>query len=279
MTPTSVGMRCPECAGEKTKVRTVPRRSPSNPYGARSFSWSDPSTWSVTGTLIWINILAFLAEVATGFPLGGGNGSNSTVFWHGVLFGQALTGHNPFGPPANGTHEYWRLLTSGFLHAGILHIGMNMLSLWFVGRVLEPAIGKGYFAAIYFTALLAGSFGAILFLPGAPTLGASGAIFGIFGALIVIAHARGLPLWQSGLLPILVLNFVYTLTVADVSVGGHLLGVLAGFLTGWLVVHYGERRGRSGVVYGACLAISVLAVIGAVALAGGQGLTPNGLRL
>ncbi len=66
---------------------------------------------------------------------------------------------------SHGYHQYWRLLTSGFLHASIIHIGFNMLSLWFVGRSLEPAIGRAYFAAIYFTALLAGSFGALLFTP------------------------------------------------------------------------------------------------------------------
>ena len=157
-------------------------------------------------------------------------------------------------------HQYWRLLTSGFLHESIIHIGFNMLSLWFVGRSLEPAIGKVYFAAIYFTALLAGSFGALLFTPGAPTLGASGAIFGIFGALIMVARARRIPLWQTGLLPILLINLVYTLSVTGVSIGGHLGGVLSGFITGWLVTEYGEKRDKRSYVLLGCLAIAILSV-------------------
>jgi len=260
MTPTSVGMRCPVCAGEKTKVKKVPRRSPQHSYASAQFSWMDPSTWTVTGTLITINVLVFLAEVSTGVTLGGSKLAG-WVYYHGVLYPPFL---------ANGLDEYWRLFTSGFLHAGIIHIAMNMLSLWFVGRVLEPSIGKAYFAAIYFTSLLAGSFGAVLLSPNVPTLGASGAIFGIFGALIVVAHERRIPLWQSGLMPILILNFIFTLTVANVSLGGHLFGVLAGFATGWLVVHYGERLNRQAIVMAGCAALSAVAVIGAIAVAAAQ---------
>jgi membrane associated rhomboid family serine protease len=182
-----------------------------------------------------------------------------------------------YGPfMSHGIHQYWRLLTSGFLHESIIHIGFNMLSLWFVGRSLEAAIGKVYFTAIYFTALLAGSFGALLFTPHAPTLGASGAIFGIFGALIMVAHARHISLWQTGLLPILIINFVYSLSVQGVSIGGHLGGVLAGFITGWLVTEYGEKRDKRSVVLIGCAVISILSVVGAIAVAGGTGILPGG---
>lgn len=258
MTPTSVGMRCPECAGQTTKVRTLPRRSPRNPYGASAFVLARPSTWSVTGVLIVINVLVFLAEVATGVTLTGANYQTSTVYYHGVLFGPFM---------ADGHHQYWRLVSGAFLHASIWHITMNMLSLYFVGRALEPAIGRPYFAAIYFTSLLCGSFGALLFDPLSPTLGASGAIFGIFGALIVVAHERRIPLWQSGLLPILVLNLVFSLTIAGVSLGGHLGGLAAGLATGWLVVKYGERRALPQVVYGGCVAIAVIAVFASLLVA------------
>ena len=109
-----------------------------------------------------------------------------------------------------------------------------------------------------------------------PTLGASGAIFGVFGALIMVARARRIPLWQSGLLPILLFNFIYTLTVAGVSIGGHVFGVLSGFATGWLVTEYGEKRDSRAVVLGGCLLIVVLSVVGSIAVAGGTGLLPNG---
>jgi membrane associated rhomboid family serine protease len=265
MTPTSVGMRCPECAGERTPVRRMRGRG-SNATWARQPTLRNPSTWSVTQVLIVINVIIFLWEVAGGLTLSGG-GRAPWPWVHGVLFGPLMS---------NGHHEYWRLLTSGFLHASIFHVGLNMLSLWFVGRSVEPAIGKLYFAAIYFTALLAGSFGALLFTPAEPTLGASGAIFGVFAALIMVAHSRRIPLWQSGLLPILLFNLVYTLTVSGVSIGGHVGGIVSGLITGWLVTEYGEKRDRRAVVLGGCLLIAVVSVIGGIAVAGGPGLLPNG---
>jgi membrane associated rhomboid family serine protease len=269
MTPTSVGMRCPACAGERTKVRRLQGRGARASF-ARPESLSDPRSWSITSVLIVVNVIVFLWEVAGGVSLGGGT-VGGYAYFHGVLYGPFISGH--------GIHDYWRLLTSGFLHASIIHIGFNMFSLWFVGRSLEPAIGRGYFAAVYFTALLAGSFGALLFTPGVPTLGASGAIFGVFGALIMVARARRIPLWQSGLVPILIFNFVYTLTVGGVSVGGHLGGAVSGFVTGFLVTEYGEKRNRPAVVYGGCLLIAVLAVVGSIAVAGNTGLLPNGSHI
>ena len=267
MTPTSVGMRCPECARQRTQVR----RMPSSP-GLVGYE-----RWSVTNVLIGINVIVFLAELATGVTLGGTD--TGWVFEHGSLFGLALTGHNPYSAPFNGNHEYWRLLTSGFLHEGLIHIALNMLSLWFVGRVLEPAIGKLNFVAIYFAALLAGSFGALLFEPGVPTLGASTAIFGIFGALIVVAYRRGIPLWQSGLGPMLLLNLVFTLTVSNISIGGHLGGLAAGVIGGFAVTDLHERRNRQSWALLVCLLIAVVSVIGAIAVAGDTGLTPRGFTI
>src|SRR5205807_10357193 len=127
MTPTPVGMRCPECARERTKVRT-----------ARTLQ----RTPIVTQALIAINVLVFFAETAAGAPLGGGGG--------GVIFNKGAL----FGPLIVHQHEYWRVLTAGFLHDGLFHIVVNMASLYFVGRVLEPAIGSVNFAAIYGASLL-----------------------------------------------------------------------------------------------------------------------------
>jgi membrane associated rhomboid family serine protease len=252
MTPTSVGMRCPECARERTKVKTI-RTVPSAPV--------------VTQALIVLNVIVFLAETATGAGLGGGG--HGTVYTHGALY----------GPSIAIAHEYWRILTAGFLHDGLLHIAVNMFSLYFVGRVLEPTIGRLNFAAIYFASLLAGSFGALLFQPGIPTVGASTAIFGIFGALIVVARARGIPLWQSGLGPILVINLVFSVAYTGISIGGHLGGLLAGLVTGWLVVELAERRGHRGLALAGCVAVGALSVVGAIAVAGLHGLTPTGLGI
>jgi membrane associated rhomboid family serine protease len=250
MTPTSVGMRCPECSRERTRVRTV-----------RSL----PATPVVTQALIAVNAVVFLAEAGAGASLGGGGGG--VVFNDGALYGP-LIAHQ---------HEYWRIVTSGFLHAGLFHILVNMLSMYFLGRVLEPAIGRLNFAAVYFASLLAGSFGALLFEPLAPTVGASTAIFGIFGALIVVARSRGIPLWQSGLGPILLVNLIFSVLYSRISIGGHLGGLVAGLITGALVVELAERRHQHWLAVAGCAAVAALSVAGAISVAGLHGLTPNGI--
>jgi membrane associated rhomboid family serine protease len=253
-------MRCPECARERTKVKTI-----------RSF----PSTPRATEVIIAINVVVFLAQLATGAPLGGGAGG--TVYDHGVLFGPAITAHNPW-PVFTGTHQYWRLVTSGFLHDGLLHIALNMLFLYLLGPMLENAIGRLNFAAVYVASLLAGSFGALAFTPLAATAGASGAIFGMFGALIVVAHNRGIPIWQSGLGLTLIINLVFTLSVKGISIGGHVGGLAAGLIAGFALVELGERRRIKYAPLAVCLLIAVGSVIGAIAVAGQHGLAPNGLN-
>jgi membrane associated rhomboid family serine protease len=250
MTPTSVGMRCPECARERTKVKTI-----------RSI----PSTPVVTQALIAINVIAFVAETAAGAPLGSGGGG--TIWDKGVLLGPLIV-HQ---------HEYWRLVTAGFLHVGLFHIFVNMMSLYFVGTVLEPAIGRLNFLAVYFASLLAGSFGALLLQPDAQTAGASGAIFGIFGALIVVARDRGIPIWQSGLGVVLMINLLFSVTFAGISLGGHLGGLAGGLITGALITELSERRRMPALALAGCAVIAVASVVGALAVAGGHGLAPHGV--
>jgi membrane associated rhomboid family serine protease len=250
MTPTSVGMRCPECARDRTKVKTI--RSPR-------------TSVTMTELLIAINVIVFVAETATGAPLGGGGGG--TVFVKGALY----------GPYIAQNHEYWRLLTAGFLHDGLLHILFNMVFLYFIGRILEPGIGRLNFTIVYFVSLLAGSFGALLFQPDVGTVGASGACFGVLGALIVVAHARGISIWQSGLGMTLLINIVFSLSVQGISIGGHLGGLVAGLIMGWVIVEFGERRRMSGAVFAGAVIVAVVSVIGSIAVAGSVGLTPNGL--
>jgi membrane associated rhomboid family serine protease len=259
MTTTSVGMRCPECSRERTKVKTVRSRS---------------TTPVVTYTLLALNVIVFLAETANGAPLGGGGGG--TIWFHGALFGPALTSFNPY-PLYTGTHEYWRLVTSGFIHDGLLHIAFNMWFLWILGPMLETAVGRVNFAVVYFTSLLAGSFGALLFTPIAPTIGASGALFGVLGALMVVAYYRGISIWQSGLGLTLIINIVFSLTVSDISIGGHLAGFVGGAICGWLIVQLAERRRMQTAAIAGCLVVAAISVIAALAVAGGTGLAPHGL--
>ncbi len=248
-------MRCPECARDRTKVKTVRSR---------------PSAPVVTQVLIAINIAVFVGETASGTPLGGVGGNGfGTLYTKGALY----------GPFIDQLHQYYRLVTAGFLHDGILHIAFNMLFLFFMGPMLEPAIGRLNFCVVYFVSLLAGSFGALLFSPQLPTVGASGACFGILGALIVVAYYRGISIWQSGLGLTLVINIVFSLSVSGISIGGHLGGVVGGAICGWLIVQLGERRGMQAAAIAGCVVVAALSVVAAIAVAGSTGLAPNGLTI
>ncbi|MBV9839464.1 MAG: rhomboid family intramembrane serine protease, partial [Solirubrobacterales bacterium] len=143
--------------------------------------------------------------------------------------------------------------------------------------ILEPAIGRLNFAAVYFASLLAGSFGALLFQPDAPTVGASGACFGILGALIVVARERRISIWQSGLGLTLLINLVFSLSVKGISVGGHLGGLVGGAIAGALIIQLDERRRLPAAALMGCLVVAVVSVAGAIAVAGATGLTPNGI--
>jgi membrane associated rhomboid family serine protease len=260
MTPTPVGMRCPECSRERTKVKTASTlRAPSL------------GRYNVTQILIAVNVLVFLAETATGTPLGGvGSGGVGTLYVHGALFGPYL--HGDFD-------QYYRLLTSGFLHDGLLHILFNMVFLYFVGPSLEAAIGKLNFVAVYFASLLAGSFGALLFSPNIPTVGASGALFGLLGALVVVAHYRGISIWSSGLGPTLLINIIFSLTMSDISIGGHVGGFVGGVICGVLYMELVDRRRLRTAFLLGCLLVAAVSVVAGIAVASGTGIAPHGLTI
>jgi membrane associated rhomboid family serine protease len=266
MTPTPVGMRCPECARDRTKVRTAAAG-----VRNRARRGTGLSRYSVTEIILTINVLVFLAEVATGLPvLGESGGRVGTVFLDGMLVGPYIHGVKD---------EPYRLLTSAFLHDGLIHIAFNMWFLYIVGNALERGIGRMPYLAIYAASIFAGSFGALLFQPDVPSVGASGALFGLFGALIVLARRRGISIWQSGLGATLVLNIVISLSIPNISIGGHAGGLVGGLILGWLYVEFGERRGRKAAFYAGCVALAAAAIAGAYAVALGHGLTPNGVHL
>ncbi len=214
MTPTPVGMRCPECSRERTKVT----RGAAGPG-----RYDTPATY----ILIALNVAAYLAEIAGGS--GGLSPGNSSVIFDFGLFG-----------PSVAEGEWYRLLTGGFLHASVIHIGFNMFALYFLGRLLEPGIGTPRFVALYFASLFAGAFGAILLDPNALTIGASGAVFGIFGATFVIARHRGVDNLAASIGVVLLLNLAITFGRPEISIGGHLGGLAGGVLCA-LVIVAGER--------------------------------------
>lgn len=232
MTPSSVGMRCPECAGDRTEVKRVS-------YGA-----TGSGAATATLVLIGINVAVFLFEVLGGS--GGVGAAGGRVFADGALCGNAVgDGGLCIGGGvalSSDGGEWWRIITSGFLHQGIVHLGLNMFALYILGQVLEPAIGTARFVAVYLVSLLAGSVGALLLSdPQTFTIGASGAVYGLFLATILIARERGFDQVVQTLAFWLILNLVLTFSVSGISIGGHLGGLVGGFLGGLLVVA-AERR-------------------------------------
>ena len=128
--------------------------------------------------------------------------------------------------------EWYRMVSSGFVHFGILHVAMNMYILYQLGRMLEPALGSLKFGLVYFASMLAGSTGALLLTPDAFTGGASGAVFGIMAAAVVGMRQRGMNPLRTGLGATFAINIVFTLAIPGVSIGGHFGGALAGAVCG-----------------------------------------------
>ncbi len=239
MTPTPVGMRCPECSKQGTRVMTM-RNLATRPR--------------VTFALIALNVLAFLGE--EGQLSISGSAIHGPLIEHGILYRYAVGVEN----------EYWRLVTSGFLHENLLHIGFNMYLLYLLGMMLEPALGSVKFAAIYFTSLLAGSFGA-LFATASPSLGASGAVFGLMGAAVIELRARRMSVMESGIGGLIIINLILSFTLANISVGAHVAGLVGGTLAG-LAIRTADDRHRSWLGLVACAALSAASVLAAVAVAG-----------
>src|SRR3954468_777762 len=128
---------------------------------------------------------------------------------------------------ANG--DWWRLFTSAFLHANLIHIAFNMYFLWFVGAAVEQALGRGRFILLYIVSALAGSAGALVWTPTAPTVGASGALFGLLGAALILERQRNYVLGGSAL-ALIVINLVLSFAISGISIGGHVGGLIGGIL-------------------------------------------------
>ena len=211
----------------------------------------------VTYVLIGINVAVALGGFLSGANTTGGGIGASSLISDGSVSRMAI---------ADG--EYWRLITAGFLHASVLHIFFNMFALYILGTMLEPAIGTLRFGLIYFVSLLAGSFGALLVTPDSFTVGASGAIFGLMGAAVVVLRNRGINPLESGLVVWLGLNLLLTFTISNISVGGHVGGLIGGTVAA-LVLFEGPdvMRIPPRVASLLCVALGAAAVVGSIAVA------------
>jgi membrane associated rhomboid family serine protease len=213
----------------------------------------------LTYILIGVCVAAFIGGTAGGASATGSGIGGSTLLTEGALSRAAI---------ADG--EYWRLITAGFLHAGFFHLLFNMFSLYILGTMLEPAIGRVRFALIYFVSLLAGSFGALLIEsnPTALTVGASGAIFGLMSAAVIVMRNRGISPMESGLGLWIGLNLLLTFTIPNISIGGHIGGLIGGALAALVLFDLQDAvRVPQMAVNLICLALGVAAVAGSVLVA------------
>lgn len=249
MVTASVGFHCPQCARQgRQQVHTT-----------RSMAAQrDPI---VTKALIGANALVFVLASL------GGQGllqPSSAVQIDYGLVGYGLTRDGFVGVD---TGEWYRLVTGGFLHANLIHIGMNMFLLWVLGTVLEPALGRVRYLLLYAAALLTGSLGVMLLDPNALTVGASGAVFGLMGAMVVAQRAAGIDVWRSGIGGLVLINLVITFTIPNISIGGHIGGLIGGLLVGGVLIELPRRVAPSSRTAAQALAVAIVVALGAASVA------------
>jgi membrane associated rhomboid family serine protease len=249
-----VGIRCPDHAAASSGART-----PSPVKAGRR--WFASGGAYVTRVLVIVNVAVFFLNLMQGASISNNSGS---LFIDGALVGKAFdpaAGHN-IGV-AEG--EWYRMVTAMFLHAGLLHLGLNMLMLYWVGTPVEQAVGHLRFLLIYFVSGLCGSAGALLLTDqNALTVGASGAIFGVLGAALVYERQRTFVLGGSAM-SIIAINLILTFTVSSISIGGHIGGLIGGALCALAFTRLGKVHaayGRPGLLgFAGVAAVALGAVV------------------
>ena len=236
-----VGIRCPDHSGQPKGaarvVQNVQRTTTRNPG-------------IVTMTLIGINVGIYFLQLAGGASV---NANSGWIFEHGALYG-----------PLVAQGDWYRLLSAAFLHYGPIHLGMNMLALWWIGRPLENYLGPVRYLLLYLVSGLAGSAGALIANPTGVTVGASGAIFGILGAAIVLER-QGILVLGGSALPLLIVNLAFTFAVPGISIGGHLGGAIGGALCILALSQFG--KGSAAYSRIDVLSVVSLLAIGALSVA------------
>lgn len=241
-----VGYQCRECAAGGQRVRHLGELVP-----------------DATVTKVLVGVIAVLFIASSALP--------------------ELINQFALRPALVGLGEWWLLITSAFLHANLMHVAFNGYLLWLLGGMLEPTLGHGRFAALYAAGAAGGGLGVVLLSwlwavtpldqlpvvgqivtshPGIPTIGASGAVFGLMGAAVIGLRNRGVNPWRTDIGTLVLLNLAITFFIPNISVGGHIGGLLAGMAVGRLVfVGWQEARRATALAVGATVAMLVVAVV------------------
>jgi membrane associated rhomboid family serine protease len=244
----AVGSHCVDCV-----------KASRPPAAVRAQRWGRSAGNIVTFGLIGVNVLVF----AIGTMIDRGEGLSGS----GSTWGQ-FTDNIGMRHVDLLNNEWWRLLTSGFGHFGVLHLAMNMFGLWNLGRILEPVMSKFRYLLLYFACLLAGSFGVVLmeyagYQKGSLTAGASGAIFGLLGAVAVAFQQRGVSLMKSGIGASLLINLFLTLQFGF-SFGGHLGGFVGGLICGYFLTSTKRARAVSPIATYVPMIVMLVSFVGSV---------------
>lgn len=249
MKQASVGFHCPECAsgGSQRIIR-----------GPITF---DPLA---TKVLIGLSVLGLVWSLTKGSSITALSGDAlidggliATLFQRLPSGAVVATGGVDGG-------EYYRLVSSAFLHDGLFHIGFNMYALWILGGFLERSLGRSRFVSLYVASMLAGGFGVLLVDPLQITVGASGAVFGLMGAMLLLQQAAGFSIWRTPLLPILGINLLLTFAVPQISIGGHVGGLIGGALVGAAMIFLARRKAPEWAGVAVAAGFSVVMVAAAI---------------
>jgi membrane associated rhomboid family serine protease len=249
MTPAPVGIRCPEHSGKPQGIQKVTRAAERAVTGVGGRRMN-----AVTIALIAINVAVAGVELASG---SNASFTNNSIFENGSLFAGGYV--NAAGQPLGVAHgEWWRLFTAMFLHASFFHLAVNMYSLYFVGSIMEQVIGRWRFLLLYLASGLAGSAGALVLSPGTPTVGASGAIFGVLGGLFVLERKRHIATGGQ-VAGLIVINLVITIAFSSsISVGGHVGGLIGGAILMVALLHFRRSALYSIAAVAAMVAASII---------------------
>ena len=204
MNPASIGYQCPECAGETTKIV--------NPIRQNKFIPSRQKA-KVTKFLTISLVVVYALQ---------------------SILGDILIANFALFAPNVSNGQWWLLITAGFLHGSILHLFFNAYILWVVGGQLENIVGSNRFAIIYFVSLIGGSIASYLFSPlGSYSVGASGAIFGLMGAMLVVGRKIQIDITQ--ITTLVLINVVLGFVISGIDWRAHLGGLAAGALITWFL--------------------------------------------
>jgi len=250
-----VGSHCLECAkASQPDLKT------------RARFWSAKEPLLITKILIGMNLAMFIGILIWSADPGALSGAITNAHLNLGLSREVLE-QRIVWQSDDGTrfvtepHGWYRLITSGFLHFGIVHIGLNMFFLWVLGPMLEPALGRVRFILLYIAALLGGSLGVILLDKGGISAGASGAVFGLLAAAAIGQWRRGINPLTTGIGAMLLMNLVITFAIPGISIGGHIGGIVAGSICGWVMLAPAYHQVPRWATYATPVIVSIASIV------------------